>query len=590
MQKLLGAFAVAALTLVVASSVNAATFTRDLTIGSTGSDVVALQDMLIASGDLVLPAGVSKGYFGALTKSSLAKWQAKMSISPAAGYFGPVTRAKAEGSKTSTGSNDDSSSTGLKGGDGDFKSFDVLGTPSSEDVYEGDSVEVLGFEFEADDSDLQVERVEIKASSTNSNVTKPWKVLETVALLNGSKEVASVDASDSDNWDETSNGSDEYTLKMSGFKSVVKEGSVAKFYVEVTAKDTLDTDELGSWDISLSATDAVRATNAEGITVEDGDTSVKLFTLKEAEAGDVSVTVDDADNKDQSVTVDDDSNTTDVFAYLAKVKSKTGDNMVETVTVDLTSPSSESLSDMIDTVYLFIDGEEVGSESAASSVVFDDLENVIDEGDKIDFEVKFDLNDTNDGARYQNADSIKVDGITVDYVDSNDDDKTVTSSTDGGVLTLSTSSISVELSGSATAKQIGADETKGAFAVSFEVTAPEDEDIYIAKAGSSAFTHDVINASSGATTTATTSSVTLAKNSGGSTSGSYYLISSGSTATFTATVNLSNAGGSDRSLRVGLKSVVYKIGSTGASPQSYTSGIDEDYETPDLQLFAVDAQ
>jgi hypothetical protein len=182
--------------------------------------------------------------------------------------------------------------------------------------------------------------------------------------------------------------------------------------------------------------------------------------------------------------------------------------------------------------------------------------------------------------------------MTVDYVDSNDDDQSVVSTTDGGIITVSTTSISVVTSGTATAKQLGADETKGAFAVSFKVTAPEDEDVFIAKAGTSAYTYDVINSSTGATTTATTSSVTLAKVSGGSTSGSYYLISSGSSATFTATVNLDNSGTGavDRSLRVGLKSVVYKVGSTGASDQSYTSGIDEDYETPDLQLFAVDAQ
>jgi len=73
------------------------TFTSDLTIGSKGAAVTALQNMLVAQGDLVMPAGVAMGYFGTLTQSALAKFQAANGISPAAGYFGPKTRAFVNG-------------------------------------------------------------------------------------------------------------------------------------------------------------------------------------------------------------------------------------------------------------------------------------------------------------------------------------------------------------------------------------------------------------------------------------------------------------------------------------------------------------
>src|SRR5690606_2080873 len=65
-------------------------FTADLTVGSTGDDVTALQTMLIASGDLEIL--VPTGYFGELTKAALIKWQARNGV-PATGYFGPLTRA-----------------------------------------------------------------------------------------------------------------------------------------------------------------------------------------------------------------------------------------------------------------------------------------------------------------------------------------------------------------------------------------------------------------------------------------------------------------------------------------------------------------
>jgi hypothetical protein len=66
-------------------------FTKDLTLGSTGADVTALQNLLISAGDLKITTATT--YFGALTKAALAKYQAANGISPASGYFGPKTRA-----------------------------------------------------------------------------------------------------------------------------------------------------------------------------------------------------------------------------------------------------------------------------------------------------------------------------------------------------------------------------------------------------------------------------------------------------------------------------------------------------------------
>jgi peptidoglycan hydrolase-like protein with peptidoglycan-binding domain len=73
-------------------------FKRDLTVGSKGDDVKALQQFLNAKGYKVADTGAgSPGnettYFGSLTKAALAKYQAAVGISPSVGYFGPKTRA-----------------------------------------------------------------------------------------------------------------------------------------------------------------------------------------------------------------------------------------------------------------------------------------------------------------------------------------------------------------------------------------------------------------------------------------------------------------------------------------------------------------
>ncbi len=76
------------------------TFNVNLTVGSTGADVMNLQKVLNMSADTQVAAsgtgspGHESSYFGALTKAAVVKFQTKNGISPAAGYVGPITRAK----------------------------------------------------------------------------------------------------------------------------------------------------------------------------------------------------------------------------------------------------------------------------------------------------------------------------------------------------------------------------------------------------------------------------------------------------------------------------------------------------------------
>ena len=73
------------------------TFTRNLALGSAGADVNALQLFLIrkdvgAAAKALAKNGATR-YFGPLTQKALAEYQNNENIRPAAGYFGPLTRA-----------------------------------------------------------------------------------------------------------------------------------------------------------------------------------------------------------------------------------------------------------------------------------------------------------------------------------------------------------------------------------------------------------------------------------------------------------------------------------------------------------------
>ena len=84
----------AAKALISASSYN---FTRNMTVGTVGEDVRDLQRYLNSHGFVVSVSGPGSpgnetAMFGGATRAALARLQAANGISPAIGYFGPVTR------------------------------------------------------------------------------------------------------------------------------------------------------------------------------------------------------------------------------------------------------------------------------------------------------------------------------------------------------------------------------------------------------------------------------------------------------------------------------------------------------------------
>lgn len=81
------------------SSAGCYAFTRTHQLGDTGGEVMQIQKFLNSHGAVVSASGAGSvgnesTYFGAKTKAAVAKWQGMNGVSPAAGYWGPITRAK----------------------------------------------------------------------------------------------------------------------------------------------------------------------------------------------------------------------------------------------------------------------------------------------------------------------------------------------------------------------------------------------------------------------------------------------------------------------------------------------------------------
>lgn len=91
------------------------TFSSNLTMGSSGTDVMNLQKVLNMSSDTQVASsgagspGNESSYFGTLTKNAVIKFQKKEGISPAVGYVGPMTRAKLNSMSSSSSSSSSTS-------------------------------------------------------------------------------------------------------------------------------------------------------------------------------------------------------------------------------------------------------------------------------------------------------------------------------------------------------------------------------------------------------------------------------------------------------------------------------------------------
>jgi hypothetical protein len=241
------------------------TFTSDLTIGSTGAEVSALQQWLVSQGYLAMPAGVAYGYFGPLTQSALAKYQAEAGISPAAGYFGPITRARlnamAGTTPTVPGTTPTTPGAGITtpGVEGTLTvTSNNSGLVST--VYEGDSrAPILGMRLEARTSDIAVQRIKLDLGNSTTIYNKIYSRLY---VMDGSNILASVDLNSSTVVRE---GND-YFVTIAGFTYVVPKNTTRQLVIAADVYNTVDTTDVGNSPYTVRlANNGVRGVDGAGI-------------------------------------------------------------------------------------------------------------------------------------------------------------------------------------------------------------------------------------------------------------------------------------------------------------------------------------
>jgi hypothetical protein len=369
---------VVGLTVSSVSAQSSSVYTRNLTVGSRGADVTALQGVLNAGGFLsVAPTG----YFGSLTKAALAAWQASVGISPASGYFGPITRAYLATNGTGTGSNGcpagamynpttgqpcstgtstvpgctagalfssttGQSCSGTPSTGGSLDNTDGSATVSLSSyagdttIKKGETKDMVAVKLQATAGKVAVTRFDVRMNN------RPWLYFSTLTLKDSDGTViATKNLSSASDATEITVGSD-YLVRFEGLNYVVTPGADKTLVVSGTAMANTDKITAGAPVIVVSVpTGAIRTINGKGFTdslglgtVATAGTSGRTVTLTSAgTTANILGRVSTSDQSQRFVTTSTSGQTNGVELAAFDFKSENSDSTLNTLIFTLSS-------------------------------------------------------------------------------------------------------------------------------------------------------------------------------------------------------------------------------------------------------------
>jgi peptidoglycan hydrolase-like protein with peptidoglycan-binding domain len=608
-------------------------FTRNLNVGATGADVMELQKLLNAKGYTVAAAGagspgMESQYYGPATKAAVAKMQtafaaeilAPLGLTTGTGFFGASTRAKANTlcaattpEVPATGDDDDDDTTGdddddtdLSGGEASLTDFSRTSSPSAVTVEENEEeVEVAGFEFDVDDADAALKRVDVRFETTDAAPAsnKPYEYFESVQLLLDGEKIAEVDTGSKSDWEDLAGNA--WEISFTGLDEKMTADETAKLTIAVTTQGTLDTDdESTTWNVWIP-NDGIRARDGENLDQYIGDADSlssaaeeRQFDTEGAGAGEELKVSLASSNPDASVIrVDDTDSTDDVTVLVFELKAEESDIEITSLPL-LFTIGGDQFDQVISDVSLDIDGTvyddytTTGATTGSATTTFDidsgDL--VIEKDSKVTVKVMVDLLKTSAGT-YSNGTTItaslrdfEVDAIEAEGKDTIAD-ADLTGTAIGDAHTLQSSGIFAEIVSIDEIKTAGDnnDADSGDFKIKFDVSA-FDNTYYISATTTSVFDFDIENGSGVASTTETAAAV-AAVSSTATKEGSAYRIDDGDTETFTLTLTLNPS--TDGYYRAQLQSIDFGDTSSNTTNQTaHTASPEEDFESDNLFLNA----
>lgn len=590
-----------------------ANFTRDLTIGSSGADVLALQRFLNKSVDtrLALSGAGSPGmetqYYGSVTAAAVSKFQVKYRseiLAPSGlvnptGYFGPSSRAKANALcnvvviPTPNPTPTPTPSEALKGGEARLESFSADDGDDTSLSEGQDNAPVMDVEFDVEDGDVQINRIDVAVDHINGGDDDPWDVFETISIWSNGEEVASMDVDSRAAWSQNQPNSGDHRVRITNIDDlVVREGRTAEFTVALTLAGNVDDAGAVEWEMFIPD-DGIRAIDSERINHFIGDTDQTVqFDIDEAGAdADLAIrtSADDPHAQVLQVQRSTHSDWLTVFAFDLDADDSSEDLTINELSLTVEVSSGETYDALVRDARLVIDGEEYDDvevsdgDTDTAILTFDFGRNGvdIDAGDVATavLELQFSsLPEADEGTEvHAHITSSQVDAIDAE----GSEDLTasqLSGSASGDTHTLRTGGTTAdEPNTSATVTSVNGDNNDYAtFEIELDITAFE-QDVYIPTDPSLGTTWRIVDSSGN--DLSGTGNATAILDSTAREQGNYFVIRDGQTETLTLQV-VYVPGVANTAARLELQAVHYDSEQDATPDQTWNAAPASDYRTP----------
>jgi peptidoglycan hydrolase-like protein with peptidoglycan-binding domain len=346
----------------VAVSANAqtvSTYTRNLTVGSRGNDVVQLQALLASKGFFSL---TPTGYFGSITKAAVSAWQASVGL-PSTGYFGPLSRAAVAGMPAVPGTPVPGTPSTLDNTDGSITATQSSLVATGAQIKKGETKDVVAVEFQATAGNVAVTRFDVRFS------VRPWLYFSKVELKGSNGAVlATKNITGASDFTEITAGSD-YLLRFEGLNFVVSPSQKQTITVDATV--LASTDKLSSnVPVTVSVpSGSIRTINGKGYTDSlGGSISSAITLLSTGSNGNVLSRINASTPLTRTVTTSTSGETSDVVLGVYDVKSENQMSTLNTVnfTIQNSTNGATSTAQIFTTIRL-TDGVNTYATSSASS-------------------------------------------------------------------------------------------------------------------------------------------------------------------------------------------------------------------------------
>lgn len=557
-------------------------FNTNLTVGSTGADVVALQDWLASKGFLSIPAGTSKGYFGQLTKSSVASYQASVGL-PSTGFVGALTRAKlnASGSVvTPTPGTPNTPVVGLDNTDGSITASlsSYVGTGTT--LKKGETKDLIAIKLQATAGKVSVSRFDVRFN------VRPWLYYSKVTLKDTDGNViATKNISSAADATEITVGSD-YLVRFENVNAVVTPNIDKVLVVSGTVLTT--TDKLTS-DVSVTVSvpaNSIRTTNGQGYTDSLGDsTFTRTVTLSSTgSVADINVRISPNTPVQRIVTTSTSGQTNDVVLGVFDFKSKNNSSTLNTLKFALKNNNSNGFPVIYKNLRLYDGSTVYNVDSVATTSTFSNLTINLPEDEWKSLTLKADVADQDDFTNGTIAStSITVNTTNIVGIDSNyttvtaNGANTVASNDatflqNGGSVTNTSASYSIINNGSSAS-------VAASVKVGFTFNNTGSNDLYISKTAGLALatTSTIATAASSTLTLIQTTPSTVA----GDTS-TVYVIPSGTSRTFAIDGAINNKNGTQGLQEFKVTKVYFADDTTNVQEFNVNFGLENLRVTPTI--------